>query len=150
MSIKINKNDKEYPLGFMPEHYPADRVYLDGDTNKTAQGEIDELQRDKASNNDIDPYIKSKISTTSVLPGNTLTFSLPVNPDILYEFKAMVANANDSAIASIIAIRTASKVIHSKLTTNDATSYSYADGKLTITLSNNYWLYSLRQINDEI
>lgn len=115
-----------------------------------AQGAIDELQSDKASNDDINPYIKSKISTTSVLPGNTLTFSLPVNPDILYEFKAMIANANDSAIASIIAIRTASKVIHSKLTTNDATSYSYEDGKLIITLSSNYWLYSLRQINDEI
>ena len=43
MSIKINKNGKEYPLGFMPEHYPADRVYLDGDTTKNVQGAIDEL-----------------------------------------------------------------------------------------------------------
>lgn len=40
MSAKINKNGKEYPLGFMPEHYPADRVYLDGDINKTVQNEI--------------------------------------------------------------------------------------------------------------
>jgi len=39
MSIKINKNGKEYPLGFMPKHYPADRVYLDGDTTKTVQDE---------------------------------------------------------------------------------------------------------------
>lgn len=37
MSIKINKNNKEYDLGFVPEHYPADRVYLDGDTSKTVQ-----------------------------------------------------------------------------------------------------------------
>ena len=37
MSVKINKNNKEYPLGFMPEHYPADRVYLDGDLSKTVQ-----------------------------------------------------------------------------------------------------------------
>lgn len=44
MSIKINKNDKEYELGFMPEHYPADRVYLDGDTSKTVQGAIDSLK----------------------------------------------------------------------------------------------------------
>ena len=43
MSIKINKNDKEYPLGFVPQHYPADRVYLDGDVNKTVQDAIDEL-----------------------------------------------------------------------------------------------------------
>lgn len=40
MSIKINKNEKEYPLGFMPEHYPADRVYLDGDTSKTVQDRL--------------------------------------------------------------------------------------------------------------
>lgn len=37
MSVKINKNGKRYDLGFMPEHYPADRVYLDGDTDKTVQ-----------------------------------------------------------------------------------------------------------------
>ena len=40
MSIKINKNGKEYDLGFIPEHYPADRVYLDGDTSKTVQDAI--------------------------------------------------------------------------------------------------------------
>lgn len=39
MSMKVNKNGKEYPLGFMPGHYPADRVYLDGDTSKTVQDE---------------------------------------------------------------------------------------------------------------
>lgn len=37
MSIKINKNGKEYPLGFMPEHYPADRVYLFGNTNANVE-----------------------------------------------------------------------------------------------------------------
>ena len=41
MSMKVNKNGKEYDLGFMPEHYPADRVYLDGDTSKTVQDVID-------------------------------------------------------------------------------------------------------------
>ena len=44
MSAKINKNGKEYPLGFMPEHYPADRVYLDGDINKTVQDAITGLK----------------------------------------------------------------------------------------------------------
>lgn len=43
MSVKINKNGKEYDLGFMPEHYPADRVYLDGDTTKNVQGAVDDL-----------------------------------------------------------------------------------------------------------
>ena len=33
MSIKVNKNGKEYELGFMPQHYPADRVYLFGNIN---------------------------------------------------------------------------------------------------------------------
>lgn len=40
MSMKVNKNGKGYSLGFMPEHYPADRVYLDGDTTKTVQDAI--------------------------------------------------------------------------------------------------------------
>ena len=44
MSVKINKNNKEYPLGFMPQHYPADRVYLDGDTSKTVQDAIDGME----------------------------------------------------------------------------------------------------------
>lgn len=43
MSIKINKNGNEYPLGVIPQHYPADRVYLDGDTTKNVQGAIDEV-----------------------------------------------------------------------------------------------------------
>ena len=34
MSIKINKNNKEYPLGFVPQHYPADRVYRHGNVNE--------------------------------------------------------------------------------------------------------------------
>lgn len=41
MSVKINKNGKEYDLGFIPEHYPADRVYLDGDVTKTVQDAIE-------------------------------------------------------------------------------------------------------------
>ena len=57
MSIKINKNGKEYDLGFIPEHYPADRVYLDGDTSKTVQGEIDKLEGNKvATYTDITGY----------------------------------------------------------------------------------------------
>lgn len=40
MSVKINKNGKEYPIGVMPQHYPADRVYLDGDTTKNVQDEL--------------------------------------------------------------------------------------------------------------
>lgn len=41
MSMKAIKDGNEYPLGFMPEHYPADRVYLDGDTSKTVQDAIE-------------------------------------------------------------------------------------------------------------
>lgn len=37
MSVKINKNGKEYDLGFIPEHYPADRVYRDGNKEKSLQ-----------------------------------------------------------------------------------------------------------------
>lgn len=33
----IKKNGTDYPLLTMPNHYPADRVYLDGDTTKTVQ-----------------------------------------------------------------------------------------------------------------
>lgn len=49
MSIKINKNDKEYPLGVMPQHYPADRVYLDGDTSKNVQDFADDIRCDKTT-----------------------------------------------------------------------------------------------------
>ena len=48
MSVKINKNNKTYELGMMPIHYPADRVYLDGDTSKNVQDAIDNL---KSKNN---------------------------------------------------------------------------------------------------
>ena len=40
MSVKMNKNNKEYPLGFMPEHYPVDRVYLHGDITDDVESEI--------------------------------------------------------------------------------------------------------------
>lgn len=33
----IKKNGTDYPLLTMPNHYPADRVYLDGDTTKSVQ-----------------------------------------------------------------------------------------------------------------
>lgn len=39
----IKKNGIDYPLLVMPNHFPADRVYLDGDTSKTVQGAVDEL-----------------------------------------------------------------------------------------------------------
>jgi len=35
--VIIKKNGTDYPLLTMPNHYPADRVYLDGDTTKTVQ-----------------------------------------------------------------------------------------------------------------
>lgn len=86
MSVKINKNDKEYPLGFMPEHYPADRVYLDGDTSKTVQ---DEIERGSVSltgsasetvadlllrlNNTID---RTKIRKDSILKYGNILFTL--------------------------------------------------------------------------
>ena len=33
----IKKNGTDYKLPMLAEHYPADRVYLDGDTSKTVQ-----------------------------------------------------------------------------------------------------------------
>ena len=36
--------------GQMPLHYPADRVYLDGDTSKTVQGEYDKRVLDLSTN----------------------------------------------------------------------------------------------------
>lgn len=38
--VKIKKDGQEYGIGVMPQHYPADRVYLDGDTSKTVQDEL--------------------------------------------------------------------------------------------------------------
>lgn len=35
--IIVKKDGIDYPLQTMPLHYPADRVYLDGDINKTVQ-----------------------------------------------------------------------------------------------------------------
>lgn len=35
----IKKNGTDYKLPMLAEHYPADRVYLDGDTSKTVQDE---------------------------------------------------------------------------------------------------------------
>lgn len=37
----IKKNGTDYKLPMLAEHYPADRVYLDGDINKTVQDAID-------------------------------------------------------------------------------------------------------------
>jgi len=39
-NVKIKKDGQEYDLQTMPLHYPADRVYLDGDTSKTVQDAI--------------------------------------------------------------------------------------------------------------
>ena len=35
--IIVKKDGTDYPLQTMPLHYPADRVYLNGDTSKTVQ-----------------------------------------------------------------------------------------------------------------
>ena len=39
--VKIKKDGTDYPLQTMPLHYPADRVYLNGDTTKTVQDALD-------------------------------------------------------------------------------------------------------------
>lgn len=39
----IKKNGTDYKLPMLAEHYPADRVYLNGDINKTVQDKIDEV-----------------------------------------------------------------------------------------------------------
>lgn len=38
--VIIKKNGTDYPLLVMPNHYPADRVYLDGDTSKNVQDKV--------------------------------------------------------------------------------------------------------------
>ena len=43
MSMKVNKNGKGYPLGFMPEHYPANRVYMHGDIEDDVESAINRL-----------------------------------------------------------------------------------------------------------
>jgi hypothetical protein len=40
----IKKNGTDYPLLTMPNHYPGDRVYLDGDTTKNVQDAVDKSQ----------------------------------------------------------------------------------------------------------
>lgn len=42
--IILKKNGTDYPLLTMPNHYPADRVYLDGDTTKNVQDAVDKSQ----------------------------------------------------------------------------------------------------------
>ena len=39
--IIVKKDGTDYPLQTMPLHYPADRVYLNGDTNDDAESAID-------------------------------------------------------------------------------------------------------------
>lgn len=38
--IILKKNGTDYLFGLIPLHYPADRVYLDGDTTKTVQDKV--------------------------------------------------------------------------------------------------------------
>ena len=43
----IKKNGTDYKLPMLAEHYPADRVYLDGDTSKTVQDAVDTLTQNE-------------------------------------------------------------------------------------------------------
>ena len=45
----IKKNGTDYKLPMLAEHYPADRVYLDGDTSKTVQDFADDIRCDKTT-----------------------------------------------------------------------------------------------------
>lgn len=47
--IILKKNGTDYLFGLIPLHYPADRVYLDGDTTKNVQDAIDEVNDNKVS-----------------------------------------------------------------------------------------------------
>ena len=38
--VIIKKDGTDYPIQTIPLHYPADRVYLDGDINKTVQDRL--------------------------------------------------------------------------------------------------------------
>lgn len=69
MSMKVNKNRKGYPLGVMPEHYPADRVYLDGDTDKTVQGAIDKLTL-KSKNITVTSNADGRVDLSLAYPSN--------------------------------------------------------------------------------
>ena len=48
MSFYTRKDNQTYREGQMPLHYPADRVYLDGDTSKTVQDRFDNLIKTKS------------------------------------------------------------------------------------------------------
>lgn len=55
----IKKNGTDYPIQTMPLHYPADRVYLDGDTSKTVQDAILPTHYDFGAQSSLDSAIRA-------------------------------------------------------------------------------------------
>lgn len=67
----IKKNGTDYKLPMLAEHYPADRVYLGGDINKTVED---------ALNYSTDEHVVGKWIDGSILYEKTVSFSpLPNN-----------------------------------------------------------------------
>lgn len=66
----IKKNGTDYELPMLAEHYPADRVYLDGDINKTVQDVIDEQ---------LAPNTMSNVDLINYTVASGEKFTLPTN-----------------------------------------------------------------------
>ena len=63
MKLGIKKGNERKISGNVPQHYPADRVYLDGDISKNVQEFKDNLVK--------------KIDITAPSTGNTVQLTLP-------------------------------------------------------------------------
>ena len=81
----IKKDGTDYPLQTMPLHYPADRVYLDGDVNKTVQDEIDNLE----SKNNVGEL-------TGVTNTTAKTFEIPAKGMWLVTLQLNTSNTNSA------------------------------------------------------
>ena len=77
----IKKNGTDYPLLTMPNHYPADRVYLDGDTTKNVQELV-------ARKSDLTSISQSGATATQDIPRGTFFY---LN-GVLVKSKTAIAN----------------------------------------------------------
>ena len=108
----IKKNGTDYKLPMLAEHYPADRVYLDGDINKNVQDEIDEVAGDISN-------LKSSVNTLSsrVIENNLdAPFAIDAYEPTLYTLLAdgylyiVTENAGSNAVVRVWGAQTGNYV----------------------------------------
>ena len=127
MSIKINKNGNEYPLGVIPQHYPADRVYLDGDTSKTVQDAILPKSYDFGTQSSLDSAIRALHNSLS--DGQTVSATLKHETTESYvcgyrafsnrgRYLCLVRTVDDIVCFRITGTNTMSKTVFSGTTTS--------------------------------